>query len=122
MGVGLRRFRRKVMRALNVRFYEGVCQAPLNPGMFNGVVGCLLWAVVVTALALIRWLPQVFRFKVGVCRASEPVLGLTSIRAGTRPVTTYRIRAKRWVQTPVTTAPHLCERSPVGNPRTFRAR
>jgi hypothetical protein len=41
----------------------------------------------------------------GVCRASEPLLCLTSIRAGTRPVITYRIPAKRWVQTPLPTPP-----------------
>ena len=51
----------------------------------------------------------------------SPLLGLTSIRAGTRPVTTYRMRAKRWVETPITKAPHLCERSLGGDPRPFRA-
>src|SRR4029450_8822789 len=58
----------------------------------------------------------------GCLERRSPLLGLTSIRAGTRPVTTYHMRAKRWVQTPVTNAPHLCGRSLAGDPRSFRAR
>ena len=40
-------------------------------------------------------------------RAPSPLLGVNSIRAGTRPVTAYVIRAQRWVHTFVTNAPHL---------------
>src|SRR4029450_1960405 len=57
----------------------------------------------------------------GCLERRSPLLGLTSIRAGTRPVTTYHMRAKRWVQTPVTNAPHLCGRSLAGDPRPPRA-
>ena len=98
--------------------------------MFSGSVIDSSYAVVVTSLSIIgcRYLlvsdssSCISEFKVGVYRAQSPLLGLTSIRAGTRPVTTYHIRAERWVQTPITNAPHLNGRSLASNPQTFRAR
>ena len=126
----LRHWSGVVWGAANGSFYEDVCQPPLNSDV-QWSSDCLYpYASVMTLTYIIgrRCLlvadPSscISEFKVGVSRGPSPLLGLTSIRAGTRPVTTYLIRAKRWVQTPVTNAPHLCGRSLASNPLPFRAR
>jgi hypothetical protein len=75
---------------------------PLNPDVQWFIEVSLRYAVSMTLLCIVgrRCLlvaepsSRISEFKVGVYRAPRPLLGLTSIRAGTRPVTTYRIRAK----------------------------
>ncbi len=45
------------------------------------------------------------RLRSGFIESPGPLPGPPSIRAGARPVTTYRIHAKRWVKPPLPTRP-----------------
>src|SRR5262245_60419984 len=102
-------------RSLNVRFYEGAFVKPPHTCLtarwnISSVVHSSLPRHPRTALADRSSL--IGNSRSGYIEPPSPLLGLTSIRAGLWPVTTYRIRAERWLIPLLPTRPISNRRSP----------